>query len=49
MTRLFPPPTYEMPNDLFFELTGVLHVVPAARAAGRLLGFAARGAVGSTI
>lgn len=24
LTRLFPPPTYEMPNDLFFEVTGVL-------------------------
>ena len=22
--RLFPPPTYEMPNDAFFEITGVL-------------------------
>lgn len=30
MTMLFPPPTYEMPNDLFFEVTGALHVVPAA-------------------
>jgi hypothetical protein len=28
MTALFPPPTYEMPNDLFFEVTGVMHVVP---------------------
>lgn len=33
MTRLFPPPTYEMPNDLLFELTGVLQVVPAALSA----------------
>ncbi len=24
MQQLFPPPTYEMPNDLFFEATGVL-------------------------
>ena len=24
MKRLFPPPTYEMPNDAFFEITGVL-------------------------
>ena len=23
MTRLFPPPTYVMPNDFFFELTGI--------------------------
>ncbi len=28
MTRLFPPPTYEMPNNIFFEVTGVMHVVP---------------------
>ena len=30
MLRLFPAPTYEMPNDVFFEITGVLQVVPAA-------------------
>ena len=24
MQRLFPPPTYEMPNDALFEITGVL-------------------------
>ena len=28
MARLFPPPTYEMPNDAFFEVTGVLQVIP---------------------
>lgn len=33
MTRLFPPPTYERPNDAFFEITGILQVVPAALAA----------------
>ena len=33
MTKLFPPPTYEMPNDLLFEITGVLQVLPAAIAA----------------
>jgi peroxiredoxin len=33
MARLFPPPTYEMPNDAFFEITGMLQVVPAALAA----------------
>ncbi len=27
MHRLFPPPTYEMPNDVFFEVTGVLQLV----------------------
>ncbi|MBZ4419359.1 hypothetical protein [Myxococcus sp. RHSTA-1-4] len=31
--RLFPPPTYELPNDFLFELTGVLQVVPAVLAA----------------
>ena len=28
MKSLFPPPTYEMPNDAFFEITGVLQVIP---------------------
>jgi hypothetical protein len=28
MARLFPPPTYEMPNDAFFEITGVMQVIP---------------------
>ncbi len=32
MLRLFPPPTYELPNDLFFEVTGVLQIVPAIAA-----------------
>jgi hypothetical protein len=36
LARLFPPPTYEMPNDVFFEITGVLQVVPAALAAWSL-------------
>lgn len=27
---LIPPPMYEMPNNVFFELTGVLQVIPAA-------------------
>jgi hypothetical protein len=31
--RLFPPPTYELPNDAVFEITGMLQVVPAAFAA----------------
>jgi hypothetical protein len=26
MEKLFPPPTYEMPNDAFFEITGVLQL-----------------------
>jgi hypothetical protein len=36
LARLFPPPMYEMPNDVFFEITGVLPVVPAALAAWSL-------------
>jgi hypothetical protein len=27
---MFPPPTYELPTDLFFEFTGILQVAPAA-------------------
>ncbi|HKG92288.1 MAG TPA: hypothetical protein VKA84_10370 [Gemmatimonadaceae bacterium] len=30
MTRLFPPPRYEPPNDGVFEISGVVQVVPAA-------------------
>jgi hypothetical protein len=30
MRQLFPPLKYELPNDVFFETTGVLQVVPAA-------------------
>lgn len=33
LRRLFPDPTYEMPNDVVFELTGILHVIPSAIAA----------------
>jgi hypothetical protein len=29
MTQLFPPPRYEMPDNWFFETTGVLQVLPA--------------------
>ena len=39
MRRLFPPPTYEMPNDVFFEVTGVMQVVPAAFTAFGLFRF----------
>jgi hypothetical protein len=27
LLALFPPPTYEMPNNFFFEFTGVLQAV----------------------
>ncbi len=30
LLRMFPPPTYEMPNDPWFEVSGVLQVIPAA-------------------
>jgi hypothetical protein len=33
MQRLFPPPTYEMPRDVFFEVTGVLQFLAALIAA----------------
>jgi hypothetical protein len=33
MNRLFPPPAYEMPGDVFFEVTGVLQLFPALVAA----------------
>jgi hypothetical protein len=42
MARLFPPPTYEMPNDAFFEVTGILQVVPAALAAWHVYRMGAR-------
>jgi hypothetical protein len=32
LSALFPAPTYEPPGDVFFEITGVLHVVPAGLA-----------------
>jgi hypothetical protein len=34
MAQLFPPPAYEMPNDAFFETTGLMHIIP-----GFLTGF----------
>jgi hypothetical protein len=36
MRRLFPPPSYELPDNMVFEVTGVLQVVPAAVTAYRL-------------
>ena len=38
--RLFPPPLYELPDDLWFELSGVLQVLPAAWTARAVLGMA---------
>jgi hypothetical protein len=36
MSRLFPPPAYELPNDLFFEGTGCMQLVVGLFAAYRL-------------
>jgi hypothetical protein len=36
MQRLFPAPMYEMPNNYFFEITGLLQIVPGFLA-GRYL------------
>jgi hypothetical protein len=30
MTRMFPPPAYELPDNAFFEITGLMQVVPAS-------------------
>jgi hypothetical protein len=38
MVRLFPPPAYELPNDLFFEGSGVAQFVVGMLAARRLFG-----------
>jgi len=37
MTAWFPPPTYELPNDLFFEITGVLQLIPGVMGSYYLL------------
>ena len=34
---LFPAPLYELPDDLWFELSGVLQVLPAVWTAGAVL------------
>jgi hypothetical protein len=43
LTHLFPPPTYEMPNDVFFETTGVAQAVWGGATALYLLRFARYG------
>ena len=30
LVQMFPPPAYELPNDAFLEITGVMQVVPAS-------------------
>jgi hypothetical protein len=37
LLALFPPPTYELPGDLLFELSGVLQIAPAAAVARAVL------------
>jgi hypothetical protein len=47
LLQMFPPPTYELPNDAVFELSGVLQVLPAAFAGRALLRFLSpRGSLG---
>lgn len=46
MSRLFPPPTYELPNDAFFEITGVLQLALGAFAARQTLRTARERATG---
>jgi hypothetical protein len=36
MNYLFPPPAYELPSDAFFEISGVMQVVPSSLAAWSL-------------
>jgi hypothetical protein len=36
MRRLFPPPAYELPNDVFFEVTGVLQFILGVATGRRL-------------
>lgn len=41
LRTMYPTPAYEIPDDVFFEVTGMLQVVPVAVAAyylWRLLG-----------
>jgi hypothetical protein len=50
MRLFFPAPMYEMPNNVFFEMTGVMQVVPAAMASlyvARLIRLRLRGPAGS--
>jgi hypothetical protein len=42
LNRMFPPPTYEMPSDSFFEITGVAQAFLGATTAWYLYRFAAR-------
>lgn len=39
MAQLFPPPVYELPNDVLFEASGVVQFVVGILAGHRLYGF----------
>jgi hypothetical protein len=39
MRHLFPPPTYELPNNLFFEMSGVMQLIVGAMTGGCLYRF----------
>jgi hypothetical protein len=39
LVRLFPPPTYELPDDAWFELSGIAQVLPATVAALAIVRF----------
>lgn len=41
LLTMFPPPTYELPDDAFFELTGVAQIIPAVMTAIAALGLIA--------
>ncbi|MFC5524139.1 hypothetical protein ACFPPA_00130 [Rhodanobacter ginsengisoli] len=43
MTRLFPPPAYELPNDVLFEASGVMQFVVGMVAGYQLYGFIRQG------
>jgi hypothetical protein len=51
MRRLFPPPAYELPNDVFFEVTGVLQLLLGSVAGHHLyrLLLARRRALGASV
>ncbi len=46
LVRLFPPPRYQLPDDLWFELSGVLQVLPAAWTAEQVLATSRRAMAG---
>jgi peroxiredoxin len=48
MASLFPPPAYEMPNNVFFELTGVAQVILGAVTARYLARFVSERLEGDT-